>query len=196
MTDDLAGLKSDEKIVKEAKKRFDRCVTWESDCRSRYKDDIKFVNGDADNGYQWPKGVMQVRQTDNSPALTINKTRQHCLQIVNDAKQNKPGVNIRPVGREATFEAAQVFEGIVRHIEYMSGAEQVYDTATTFQVQGGIGYWRVITDYADAGTIDQDIFLRRVKDPLSVYLDPDINELDGSDARFGFVFEDRPTEDE
>lgn len=33
-----------------------------------------------------------------------------------------------------------------------------------------------------------------MKDPLSIYLDPDITEVDGSDARFAFVYEDRPRE--
>jgi hypothetical protein len=61
-------------------------------------------------------------------------------------------------------------------------------------VQAGIGYWRVCTDYPNERTFDQEIYIRRVKDPLSVYLDPDISEFDGSDARFGFVYEDRPRE--
>lgn len=52
----------------------------------------------------------------------------------------------------------------------------------------------MVTDYPNDKTFDQEIYLRRVRDPLSVYLDPDINEFDGSDARFGFVFEDMPRE--
>jgi len=103
-------------------------------------------------------------------------------------------VRISPVGDGATKEAADVFEGIVRHIEYISNAQSSYDTAITFQVQAGIGYCRIITDYANDKTFDQEIYISRVRDPLSVYLDPDINEFDGSDARYGFFFEDRPRE--
>jgi hypothetical protein len=29
------------------------------------------------------------------------------------------------------------------------------------------------------GTFDKEIFIRRIKDPRSVYLDPNINEVDG-----------------
>jgi hypothetical protein len=72
---------------------------------------------------------------------------QHCLQIINDGKQNKPGVNIRPVGDTASYEAAQIFQEVIRHIEYISNAENVYDNASEFQVYAGIGYWRIITDY-------------------------------------------------
>jgi phage terminase large subunit-like protein len=60
-------------------------------------------------------------------AMTINKTRQHCLQIVNDARQHKAAINVRPVGDGATYEAAKIFEGVVRHIEYISNATEAYD---------------------------------------------------------------------
>jgi hypothetical protein len=180
----------DSDILQEAKKRFQACEDWEADFRKRFVEDLKFANADPENGWQWDQVLQQNRTDKRKPCLTINKTRQHNLQIINDAKQNKPGVNIRPVGDGATYEAAQVFEGVVRHIEYQSNAEQAYDTATTFQVEGGIGYWRVITDYVSPDTFDQEIYIRRIKNPDTVYLDPDISEADGSDARFGFIFED------
>lgn len=180
----------DDDILQEAKKRFQACEDWEADFRKRFVEDLKFANADPENGWQWDQVLQQNRADKRKPCLTINKTRQHNLQIINDAKQNKPGVNIRPVGDGATYDAAQVFEGVVRHIEYQSNAEQAYDTATTFQVEGGIGYWRVITDYVSPDTFDQEIYIRRIKSPDSVYLDPDIQEADGSDARFGFIFED------
>ena len=177
-------------IVQEAKDRFKRCVEWEAEARKRFISDRKFANADPDNGWQWEDDIRSSRNIDNRPCLTINKTRQHNLQIINDAKQNKPSISIRPVGDQSTYKAAQVFEGITRHIEYISGGESIYDNATMFQVEAGIGYWRVVTDYADSDTLDQEIYLRRVNDPLSIYMDPDIRELDGSDARFAFVFDD------
>ncbi|MGN8022273.1 portal protein [Phyllobacterium sp. 22229] len=187
-------LSDDEKIIREAKERFERCESWEAETRRRFVEDLKFANADPDNNWQWDNTILNGRRTQSKPCLTINKTRQHNLQITNDAKQNKPGVNIRPVGDDASYDAAQVFEGIVRHIEYQSNGEQAYDTATMFQVQGGVGYWRVITDYVSDQSFDQEIYISRVKNPEAIYLDPDVSEADGSDARFGFVFEDIPVE--
>lgn len=192
--DDTSGT-PDERIVREAMRRFDICSKVENDARLRFIEDIKFCNADSDNLFQWDSMARNARgygTIDERPCLTINKTRQHCLNIINDAKQNKPGVKVKPVGNGATYEAAQVFEGICRHIEYISNAQAAYDTATTFQVQGGIGWIRLATDYPDYNdqSFDQEIFIRRVKDPLTVYLDPDIREADGSDAMFGFVFDD------
>lgn len=182
----------DDKIIRRAKKRFQRCEKWEADFRRRFIDDVKFSNADPDNGWQWLPKLRQSRELDDKPCLTINKTRQHNLQITNDARQNKPSVKVRPVGDEATYKAAEVFEGIVRHIEYISKAQTAYDTATKFQVEGGIGYWRVVTDYTSDDTFDQEIYIRRIIDPLSVYQDPDIQEFDGSDQSFCFIFEDVP----
>lgn len=178
------------KIVAEAKERFERCQEFESDFRQRFVEDLRFANGDADNGWQWPDQIRTTREGDARPCLTINKVRQHNLQIINDAKQNKPSVKTLPVDGQADIEIAKILDGIVRHIEYNSHAEIVYDTATEFAVQGGLGYWRVVCEYAHDGSFDQEIFLRRVKDPLTIYLDPDIESADGSDAKFGFVFEE------
>lgn len=193
-----SGSREDDAIVREAKKRLRRCENWEATARERWIEDTKFANGDADNMYQWPDRIRNARQygmDDERPCLTINKTRQHVLQIINDARQNRTHIKFRPVGGDATFEAAQIMDGIARHIEYVSNAQQAYATATRHQVIAGIGYIRVTTDYAGPDGLEQDIFIRRVKNPLSIYLDPDIEEADGSDARFGFVFEDMPKDE-
>lgn len=173
-----------------ARKDFKRCGDWERDFRALFTEDIKFANADTDNGWQWPDRLRQDRELDNRPTITINKAQQHCLMITNEMRENKPAIKFRPTGNGATYEACQIFDGLARHIEYISSAQVAYDTAAGFQVQGGIGYWRVLTDYIDNDTFDQDIFIRRIINPMNVYLDPDIQELDGSDAKFGFVFAD------
>lgn len=177
-------------VVNEAHKRFMQCEDWEAQARTNFDFDYKFANGDAHNNYQWDEDLYNNREFEDRPCLTINKTKVHNLMVINDAKQNKPGVRIRPVGDEATYEAAQIYQELIYHIEYISNAENVYDNATSFQVEGGIGYWRITTDYVNTKSFDQEIYIRRIKDPRSVYLDPFINEVDGSDARFGIIFDD------
>lgn len=177
-------------IVKQAKKHFTYGQDWEAVARTNFEFDYKFANGDTHNKYQWDNSLVISRELLDKPCLTINKTQQHNLMIINDAKQNKPGVRIRPVGDEASYEGAQIYQELIYHIEYISNAENVYDSATMWQVEAGIGYWRVATDYISDKSFDQEIYIRRIKDPRSVYLDPDINEVDGSDARWGQIFED------
>jgi len=179
-------------LVTKIKEDYNAGETWEANARLNFDYDYKFANGDTHNKYQWENDLVLSRELDDKPCLTINKTAQHNLMVINDAKQNKPGVRIRPVGDEASYEGAQIYQELIYHIEYISSAENVYDSATTWQVQAGIGYWRVDTDYISDKSFDQEIYIRHIKDPRSVYLDPEINEPDGSDARWGLIFEDMP----
>ncbi len=198
---DFAGAVEDEKprksseddfaVVAEAKARWKRAQEWESAARALYAEDIKFAEADSDHAdWQWPGDVQADR--GSRPCLVMNKVRQHCLQIINDARQNKAQVKVTPVGEGATFEAAQMLSGLVRHIEYQSQATEAYEAATNTQVRGGIGYWRVETDYAGDDTLELEIFVRRVPDPMAVCLDPDIRQFDGSDAKWGIIHRDRP----
>ena len=182
----------DEKIIVEAQERFHRAEDRESPCRALFIEDLKFAEADSDNGWQWPSAISKGREESHRPCLTLNKTRQHCLHIINDARQNKAGIKISPTGDGATDEAATILEGICRHIEYQSNATEAYEAAVNTQVRGGWGYWRVLTDYADDGSVDLEIYIRRIANPLTVYLDPDIEQFDGSDAMWGIIFRDRP----
>jgi hypothetical protein len=180
----------DTKIIAEAKARFDRCQAWESAWRDRAKFDIKFANGDALNHGQWDSNVRQERGA--RPCLTYNQTRQHNLQVINDARQNKAQIKVTPTGGRASYESAQIFAGIIRRIEYQSKAVDAYSTAIYHQVESGIGYVRVETDYVDQKSFDLDLFIRRIADPFTIYMDPDAREYDKADANFCFVFEDVP----
>lgn len=187
------GWEDDDDILFEARERFRLILDWEGEFRSLYADDTKFVHGDSDNNWQWPASMYADR--GDKPSLTINKTRQHCLQIINDAKQNKPQMRVNPVSDEATKASADVFEGVFRHIEYMSSASVAYDTATEHQVHGGIGWWRVVVAYEDEDSVQQACRIERVRDAMTIYMDPDIHEVDGSDARYAFVVDDVPRDE-
>lgn len=195
MDEDLIGLSPDERIVEEAKKRYKRAEEWEAEARQNYLYDFRFANGDSQNLYQWPDAVMQNRTSDNRPCLTINKTKQHCLQIINDQRQNPSQIQIRPVGGGASYKAAKIWEGICRHIEYVSSAQQAYNNACYHQVIGGVGYWRVVTEYVSEDSFEQDIKIKRIADPMSVYMDCDIEEADGSDANWAFIYRDLPRDE-
>jgi hypothetical protein len=186
---------TDEDVLFEARHRLQRIKDWEGTFRFAFIEDVRFANGDSDNHWQWPDAMFADRDAAARPSLTVNKTRQHCLQVINDAKQNKPQIRITPVSDEATKASADVYEGIVRHIEYASNAQVAYDTATTHQVQGGIGWWRIVTEHEDPSGFEIGCRIQRVRDAMSVWMDPDIQEVDGSDARFAFVVDDVPRDE-
>lgn len=187
---DTVYKRESDKIYERAKERFDYCVAWEANTRTKNLDDQRFVESDAYNNNQWPGEASD--QVDDELALVINETRQMCLKITNELKENRPALKARATGGAATRDSAEIYTGLYRYIEYRSQAADAYDLATDHMVKMGIGYWRVVNDYVAPDSFDQDIYIRRIKNPLSVYLDPDIMEPDGSDARFGFIFDDVP----
>lgn len=179
-------------IVDEAQRRFHKAQEWEGDARKHFLDDLKFANGDAYNGWQWDDNIRAGRDDDRKPSLTINMTRQHNLQIKNEMKKNKPGISVKATGGEATYKSAQGVKALMGHIWYRSNASLAVDVATEFQVDAGFGCWRVSTDYIDDKSFNQEILIKAIYDPLTVYFDPDARERDKSDARFVFLFDDCP----
>lgn len=193
--DEYQGMSGDDRIIAEAKDRFRHAEEWEATFRTNYAYDMKFANGDSHNKYQWDAGVARSRESENRPVLTINKTMQHCLQIINDQRQNPSQIEIRPVGGGASYDAAAVLEGICRHIESISQAQQAYNNACYHQVVGGCGYWRITTDYIEPDSFLQEIYIKRISDPMSVYMDFNIQEADGSDAEWAFIYKNMPVDE-
>lgn len=185
----------DKSVLERAKNRFKRCQEWESEFRQRFRDDMKFLYADSDNQEQWPAAVRAQRQLESRPMLTVNKTHTHWLHVVNQGRENKASIKIIATGGQSSYDSSQVYTALARRIEYASDAQSVYDVARGFQVGGGIGYYRIVTDYADDNGFDQDIFIRPVPDPLSVLMDPAIKQKDGSDAKFAFIYDQLDRED-
>jgi hypothetical protein len=192
----------DKKILLEAKDNFKRWQNWESDFRQKYINDVKFANADSDNGWQWPNDLRADREANKRPALTINKVQRLVAMITNDASENKPAITIKPTGNESSYKSAQVYEGLVRDIEYKSAATNIYDDCSVSQVEGGIAYFRIVTKFVDDNdpkldeeAFNQEIRIEPVRDHLGVFLDCDIKQKDGSDALWGGVFDDMPKDE-
>jgi hypothetical protein len=167
-----------------------------SDSREDELDDLRFMAGSPDNQWQWPADVLSTRgsvqgQSINArPCLTINKLPQHVRQVTNEQRQNRPNGKVIPADDNADVQVAEIFNGVVRHIEYMSDADVAYDTACDNQVTYGEGYIRLLTEYCNDDTFDQDIKIGRVRNAFSVYMDPTIQDPCGSDAEWCFITED------
>jgi hypothetical protein len=188
--DSEADNKADEDILRIARERFDLAEEAEIDIRKDAIDDLEFRAGN-----QWPEAIKQEREQDNRPCLVINRIPQAIRQVTNDQRQNRPSIKVSPVDDNADIETARVLQGLVRHIELDSNADIAYDTGFEGSATKGIGYWRIIADYEDPMSFDQRLLIKRIRNSFTVYLDPHSQEPDGSDANWGFVFEDIPHED-
>jgi len=183
-------------LLATARARLSMAISAYSESREDELDDLKFYAGSPDNHWQWPADVLATRgavqgQTINArPCLTINKLPQHVRQVTNDQRQNRPSGKVIPADDAADPEVAEIFDGMARHIEYISDADVAYDTACENQVSYGEGYIRLLTEYCDDNTFDQDIKIGRVRNSFSVYMDPLIQDPCGADAKWCFITED------
>lgn len=190
------GNEPEAEILSTARTRLSMCIGAFADSREDELDDLRFAAGSPDNQWQWPSGVLGTRTSvqgssiNARPCLTINKLPQHIRQVTNDQRQNRPSGKVIPADDKADVEVAEIFNGIVRHIEYMSDADVAYDTACENQVTYGEGYIRLLTEYCYEDSFDQDIRIGRIRNSFSVYMDPTIQDPCGSDAEFCFITED------
>jgi hypothetical protein len=178
-----------DKIVQEAMERYEYANTAESIQRKEMLDDIKFRALE-----QWPEQVRNARENDPNgarPCLTLDRTNQYIRQVVNDARQNKPSIKTWPVDSGSDVEVAEIYNGIIRHIENNSNAEVAYDTALDSACTNGLGYFRILTRQVRDGL--QDIFIDPIRNPLAVYFDCDSVEVDGSDAMWSLIMDDIPS---
>lgn len=191
----------DKDLLAAARDRMTLAISAWSETREDEIDDLRFYAGSPDNHWQWPADVLATRgsvqgQSINArPTLTINKLPQHVRQVTNDQRQNRPSGKVIPADDKGDVEVAEIFDGIVRHIEYISDADVAYDTACENQVAYGEGYIRILTEYTDPTSFDQDIKIGRVRNSFSVYMDPMIQDPCGSDAQWCFITEDIPVDE-
>ena len=182
----------DKTILDEARKHLKLRIEAESSERQKMMDDLRFCTLD-----QWPSDIRKDRENDLEngprPCLTIDKINQYIVQVVNDMRQGKPGINVRPMDDAADVETAKILKGIVRNIEDQSNADIAYSTAGESAAKIGLGYFRITTEYVSDDSFDQEIFIRPIPNTFSVYLGEHIMP-DGSDAERGYVIAKVPVE--
>src|SRR5512136_1930665 len=139
------GNQPKEEMLATMRQRLNVAISALSDSREDELDDLRFYAGSPDNQWQWPSDVLATRgavqgQTINArPTLTINKLPQHVHQVTNEQRQNRPQPKVIPADDAADEEVAEVYNGVIRHIEYISDADVAYDTACENQVAYGEG---------------------------------------------------------
>ena len=167
----------------------------EAEQRELEEDDLEF-----DAGKQWPDEVIasRAKQVINGvtipprPMLTISKLGQPISLVMSAIRGAHLGVTVHPESEEANQETAEVFQGIIRHIEVTSNAQAARNWACDRAVRAGRGYYRILKRYVDEGAAtdawgDQELVIKRILNGAGVYLDPYAVEPDWSDADWGMV---------
>lgn len=171
-----------------ARERYQDFKDHFSEQRKRMLEDLEFSNPAVPK--QWSDVDRKARETAPGgarPCMTFDSTNQYINQVVNDARQNKPGIQVLPVDSGADIQTAQAIEGMIRHIEYSSRSGIAYDTSIDHAARCGAGWIRVTTEVVNPRLNEQEVRIKSISDALSCMISPESVEPDGSDSTDGFV---------
>lgn len=137
---------------------------------------------------QWEPSVVE--KMSGRPRYTFDMCNPIVDQIAGEIDSADFDIRIRPAGGDATVDLARTYDGLVRNIESMSNASRVFSQAARNMITSGIAGWRVVTDWADSDSFDQDILIKPISNFVDrVWFDPSAEMQDMSDARYCFVLQ-------
>lgn len=181
---DQGASQEDQDIIAEVKHRFTLSVSADGENHKEALNDLEFLKGN-----QWPEAQRRTREADGRPCLTVNKLPTFLQQVTNDQRQNRANIKVSPTSMDSNPKTAELLQGMIKHIEYDSSADAAYDTAVNSAAGIGFGYFRLVTDYCDPNSFDQEIRFKRIRNPFTVYFDPASTEPDGSDSQWVLITE-------
>jgi hypothetical protein len=176
---------ANETLIQEAVERFKQASEAYSQQRLDARADLEFVAGD-----QWA-ATPQVDELQ----MTVNLLGPFLRQITAEARSANPSIRVVPVGTDADEDLADIRGGLIRHIEQTSNSENVYQKALWYAAAAGEGYIFIDTEYCSEDSFDQDLVLKECNNPETVFLDPNHEAIDGSDAEWGFIIKNIPQDD-
>lgn len=179
---------NEKKLLQLAREQFAEAQEAESTPRQEFQEDLDIFDGHG----VWPERLRMARENDpkgSRPCLTISDMAPRVHQVTNDFRMNRPAIKIRPVDDKADEDTAKVFNGLARHVEQQSDADIAYETANFYQTVGGYGYFRMTEEVYEGAN---ELMIKAVANPSSVYMDPFALDPVGCDARYCFVIDEMP----
>lgn len=171
-------------ILKLARSRMSEAVTADLENRQEDMDDLEKLVGN-----QWPQDIREEREQDGKPCLTMNRLPQFVRQVTGDIRRMNPAIKVIPSDSNATPENAEIIEGLIRQIEYASDASSIYEQTAESAAASSIGWFRVLNDWMDDTSFEQEVKIKRIRNPFSVYCDPAAELPTREDAGYCFITE-------
>jgi hypothetical protein len=157
----------------------------EKDNRERAREAHLFV--DKRDG-QWEPFWWNAN--DGKPRYTFDMTGPIIDQIAGEMEKADFDIKVKPAGGEASKDTAEVLDGMIRNIENVSNATDVFSHAARNMVTAGIDGWRVVQRFIDDDSFDQDLIIEPINNFVDrVWFDPGAEKQDKSDAGYTYVLQ-------
>ena len=172
-----------QKLWEKAARQFDTIHSAVRDERQQCVNDRRFY---SIAGAQWEGKLGE--QFENKPKMEVNKIHLSVIRIINEYRNNRITVNYES---DSDPDLAELCDGLYRQDENHSSAQEAYDNAFEEAVGGGMGAWRLTTEYKDDTDEDDDeqrVMIEPIYDAdTSVFFDLDAKRQDKRDANYCFV---------
>lgn len=170
--------KTDDNILQSMRDFRERAENYWHDIYEQAADDIEFcVNKEA----QWDEAARKSRADAGRPCVSINKIASFVHQQTNSLRANKMTLNAIPVD-DSDVGKAEIQDAMLEYVLKSSRADIATDWAGGRAIMGGFGFYRVTTEYENELSFNQDIKVKRIENPQSTYLSPEIKCPFGSDS--------------
>ena len=114
-------------------------------------------------------------------------------QITGEMTNSNYAISVSPAGGGATEDTANTYAGLIRNIENISNADQIYSSVGETMVMCGLDGFEIKQKYLDANTFDQDLVFEPIADWYkSVWFDIGSIKQDKSDAMWGAKLQEIP----
>lgn len=134
---------------------------------------------------QWEPEI--IAKFKNKPRYTFDECNPIVDDIMGEMEAMDFNIHVSPAGGDSSKKTAQQFEGIIRTIENISNARFVYNDSARIMVGTGLDGWRVVQDYRDDDTFQQDLLIKPIPDfGDAVWFDPNAVKRDMSDSEFAW----------
>lgn len=152
-------------LLMRIRERCTAMIEADRDNRRDAKDDIRFV---SKPGEQWDDKVRAAR--NGRPCYEFDKLSIKGQRLINEMRANRPAGKVRAV-EDSDKATATTREGICRNIANVSDLDTICDYAGVYQVEGGMGAWRVTTEYIKGSFKKQRIRAEAIPNPFCLYWD-------------------------
>lgn len=169
-------MKDHNQIIAELRKAQDD----EDDNRNRSHEAHRFI---TERGGQWEPEWWE--KNKDKPRYQFDLTTPIVSQVASALKRAEFGIEVDPIGGQGSKEYAAKIESIIRNIQVISNAKTIFNEAARDVVIGGIAGWRVVHQYVDDDSFEQDLMIVPIYNFLDrVWFDRDSVRRDRSDAKW------------
>ena len=131
--------------------------------------------------YWWTNNV-------GKPRYTFDQVNPIIDQVTASIELADFDIKVSPMSGPASKETAMVIDGLVRNIEAISRAKDIYVNAGRGMVTTGYDGWMISHKYSDPQSFDQDLVIEPVANFIDrVWFDPASYLQDKSDAQYAFL---------